>query len=108
MKSQQKPNCLSFLSWITVVVSFMFTGFATDSVGQDLFGIERSGNLVSIDKGTGDITLIGNSGVFANSLASDSQGRLFTVQGLSFGIRNLVNIDPATGAGSFFFKSSEY
>lgn len=74
---------------------------ASTSLAQELLGIEQSGNVIRIDKTTGTGTLIGFSGFVAtNSAASDSSGRMFTIIGIPGGLGQLIEIDPATGAGS--------
>src|SRR5262249_39908214 len=69
----------------------------SDSSGN-LYGLNWSGNLFSLDKTTGQATYIGFTGLYgAMDLAFDNSGTLWAVDGNGY----LWTVDPATGVGTF-------
>jgi len=68
-------------------------GFAAEAVGQDIYVIDSSGNLGTVDVSSCAATVIGNMGVVLTDIAFSPNGDLY---GLSY--TDLYRIDPDTAA----------
>ena len=71
-------------------------GLEADAAGN-LYSLNWSGSLFSLDKTTGEATYIGNAGLYYANLAFDNSGTLWAVDGNG----SLWTIDPATGVGTY-------
>ncbi|GHT87552.1 hypothetical protein FACS189474_0630 [Bacteroidia bacterium] len=81
-------------------VAYLYT-LAADLSGT-LYGVDADGDLVTIDKTTGETTVIGNTGIelsYLQSMAFDHNSeRLFWAMNNSDDDGRLIELDPATGA----------
>jgi hypothetical protein len=85
-------------------VDYLYT-LAADLNGT-LYGVDTGGDLVTIDKTTGETTIIGNTGIEPNYLQSmtfdHNSERLFWAMSNSEDEGRLIELDPATGAVTDF------
>jgi hypothetical protein len=82
---------------------------APSASAQEIKLLGLNGDLWTVDPNSADISFIGLTGLhthFWNSMAMDSQGRLFAAYGEFFAPYEIYEIDPQTGLATFVVQTN--
>lgn len=94
-------------SFLTILTSTVL--LVAPAMAQEIKLLGLGGDLWSVDVRNGDLTFIGLTGFhthFWNSMAMDSQGRLFGAYGRDFVTYAIYEIDPQTGLATFVVQTN--